>query len=411
MNGRRSISAALVLLGGLIAGASGPARAQTPFALTNVGQKVDTEDARMAGRGGWGMTVADSTNPGFKNTAGLSEIRQVAISLVGTGVEGTADDGVNSRTQTRVSAPDFRMALPVLKGRLAFTAGFSMDRSFRYETVREYTTYVRGDTLSGVERFLRKGTLYQVPVGVAWKVIPSFSLGADLRLVRGTLNESLYEAFVAPVASTGAPFYGTVLRVQNDEFEGTAFNFSALYRYGDHFRLGASWTPAYDVDADRELSLSGLTARYTETWSMTMPDEYLVGGQARLHGRWFAGADYQLQKFSEFEGPAGWLAAGMEDETTISVGIERRMDYIRRGGLANWPIRMGYSQRQWAYRVGGNPITEDTFSVGTGFPFRGQLGVLDLALSYSMIGEQAENGLEDSVWKMTVSVSGLERWW
>ena len=75
------------------------------------------------------------------------------------------------------------------------------------------------------------------------------------------------------------------------------------------------------------------------------------------------------------------------------------------------PIRVGFSTRQWAYRVGGNAIEENTVSVGTGFPFRRKLGVLDLALSYSKVGDLEKNGLEDSVWRMTVSVAGLEKWW
>ncbi|PIV80481.1 hypothetical protein COW53_09420, partial [bacterium CG17_big_fil_post_rev_8_21_14_2_50_64_8] len=43
------------------------AEAQTPLALTNIGQRLENEDARMTGRGGWGMAVDDSTHPGFQN--------------------------------------------------------------------------------------------------------------------------------------------------------------------------------------------------------------------------------------------------------------------------------------------------------------------------------------------------------
>ena len=133
--------------------------------------------------------------------------------------------------------------------------------------------------------------------------------------------------------------------------------------------------------------------------------------EANLLGRWWLGGDYQIQTFGEFEGPQEWLGEGMEDETTISVGVEKRIAYQRHGGLDNWPLRMGFRTRQWAYQVGGNPVRENTYSIGTGFPFRGKLGVLDLALSYSTIGDLEENGLEDSIWKMSLSVTGLENWW
>ena len=52
-----------------------------------------------------------------------------------------------------------------------------------------------------------------------------------------------------------------------------------------------------------------------------------------------------------------------------------------------------------------------TFSAGTGFPFGQKMGSLDLGVSYSMIGSLADNGLESRIWRLTVSVTGLERWW
>ena len=388
-----------------------PASAQTPFALSNLGQKVDTEDARMVGRGGWGMAVTDSTNPGYKNVAGLSSVRHVIVSLVGTGQGVDSEDAAGgTRALNRVTAPAFRVAVPVIKGRLGVTAGFSINRSFRYDAMTDYTDYVRGDTLSGVHEFIRQGTLFDVPLGVGWEALPGLSLGATLSLVRGSLSESLYEIYTAPATSSG-PFYKTVLQVQRDHFEGLAPNLSVLWTPVDRVKLGASWTPAYDIDVERTLTISGLTARSESDWTMTMPDEYIVGGQANVLGRWWLGADYQMQKFTEFEGPAEWRADGMEDESTFSVGVERSIGYERRAGLRNWPVRLGFSTRQWAYRVGGSAVTENTYSVGTGFPFRGRLGVLDVALSYSTIGDLADNGLEDSVWRMTLSVNGLERWW
>ena len=96
-----------------------------------------------------------------------------------------------------------------------------------------------------------------------------------------------------------------------------------------------------------------------------MPEEYLVGAQARVTDRWLIGADYQLQAFSEFVGPQEWLDEGMEDEYTLSFGLEKRVAYERRGGLKNWPIRLGFSTRQWAYQVGGSPVTENTYSFRT----------------------------------------------
>ncbi len=403
----------LVLIGLVLTGilAATGATAQTPFALSNLGQKIETGDARMAGRGGWGMAVRDSVNPGFKNLAGLSAIRQVAVSLSGYGVGTDSEDAAGTRSVTRVMAPDFRLAAPVMKGQLAVTAGFRMDRSFRYDTSHVLTSYVRGDTLRGFEEFHRRGTIFSVPLGVAWEALPGLSLGASVNLVRGSVSESLYEIFLSPATSTGSPFYQPVQQIQKDTFEGTSSTWSALYRWSDRVSVGVSYTPAYDIDADRLRTINGLTARWTQPWKMRMPDEIQTGLQARVIGRWWVGADYSVQAFSEFEGPQKWLDEGMEDETRLSLGVERMLGHQRRGGSSNWPVRFGFAQHRWAYRVGGEPIDESIWSAGTGFPFSGRLGVLDLALSYSKVGDLEKNGLEDSVWKMAVTVTGLERWW
>ena len=67
--------------------------------------------------------------------------------------------------------------------------------------------------------------------------------------------------------------------------------------------------------------------------------------------------------------------------------------------------------RTWAYKVGGAPVDETTFSAGTGFPFHGDLGQLDVALSYSMVGDLEDNGMQSRIVRLTISVTGLERWW
>ena len=101
----------------------------------------------------------------------------------------------------------------------------------------------------------------------------------------------------------------------------------------------------------------------------------------------------------------------MEDEYSLSVGLERKPGRKRRGGLSNLPVRLGASLKRWAYRVGGEPIDERTISLGTGFPFRHNLGSLDVALSYGIIGDLEKNGMETETWRLTISVTGLERWW
>ncbi|PJA73489.1 hypothetical protein CO151_13315 [bacterium CG_4_9_14_3_um_filter_65_15] len=386
------------------------AEAQTPLALTNIGQRLENEDARMTGRGGWGMAVDDSTHPGFQNLASLYSVRKVALSFSAYGEQATSEDAHGTRTTSRVFTPDFRVALPVFKGRLAVTAGFVADRSSQYDTSVDSTWNVWSDTISGKVQFLRDGSVFRVPLGVAFSPRDGISLAAALNLQNGTLRESLYNLLQDPSSMTGVPFYQTNLLVQEDTYSGTSATFSALLKPTHMVRFGLSYTPAYDLDVDRKMEMGGVAQRATTSFRYSLPAEYRTGLSFALPGRWRLGADYQYRDFRDFTGEDSWAEA-MEAEHTLSFGVERVRAHARHGGWNNLPVRFGFRARTWAYQVGGSPVEERTFSAGTGFPFRGDLGQLDMALSYSLVGNLDDNGMESRILRLTLSVTGLERWW
>ena len=86
--------------------------------------------------------------------------------------------------------------------------------------------------------------------------------------------------------------------------------------------------------------------------------------------------------------------------------------------MRNLPFRIGVLWHQWGYPVGDinvpgavKPVEEYRVSVGTGFMFRNGMGSMDISLGYGLVGSVEENGNEDEVWRLGLSISGLERWW
>ncbi len=156
--------------------------------------------------------------------------------------------------------------------------------------------------------------------------------------------------------------------------------------------------------------MGGVGATAKSVYQMTMPAEYRGGFETRLSNRWRFGGDAQYQDFKKFSGNEEWEQS-MVSEYTVGVGFERLRAQARHGGLGNLPLRFGVQYRQWGYWVGENPVEEKTLSIGTGFPFNKDLGQLDVAFSYSKVGELAKNGLESDVFRFTLSMTGLERWW
>ena len=408
--------------------AAGAARAQTPFALRSVGQRLADGDARMHGRGGWGLAVADSSHPGFKNPASTAWVRKIALSVTGYGENATHDSPGASRRTDRAFVPDIRVALPVRKGQLALTTGFALENSTAWSTKVDSTWSVWDDprwqewgsvldtVLTGNEQFERQGSTFRVPLGLAWRALPQVAAAFTVNFERGSLREQLGEYYLTPTNTSGVPDYRSVVAVSSDEFTGTSTTLAALLTPLPDVRLGLTWTAPHDLDARRKTEVSGVATRTRGSFTLSRPAEFAAGLTAPLGGRWEFGGDLRRQDWSKFSGPADWLAepdwqSQLTDELLVGFGVERRAARVRRGGLDNAPVRVGATWHRWPYRVGGHDVIERALSVGTGFPLHGDNGYLDVAMTYGMVGDQTDNGLESRYLRLSVSVTGLEGWW
>jgi len=394
--------AGLALVLAVVLGAGGVS-AQTPMAGRNIGQRILPDDARMIGRGGWGMAVVDTTHPGFKNLASLAHVRHVVLKYTGYGEVADAKSPQGTRKTSGTYSPGIQFALPVIKDRLAVTAGFSMNGSTRWDSNVD-STWTVSDTVAGGIALTREGTRFKVPLGLAWRVVGGLALAGAVNLESGSSLENYNTGFADPVG------FDPNLKETKDLYQGTSYTLGMLWQLTPRLGLGASWTPAYDLGVDRTIKAEGVTARYKESWDMRLPSEYQAGFQLRFTNRWQLGADVQYMPFTELRGNDAW-AAEAEDEYTIGFGLEHLRAKKRHGGKNNLPLRLGANYHVWAYRIGGEPVAEYTFSIGTGFGFSRDLGQLDLSLSYGMIGDQEKNGVRSDVYRLGVSITGLEAWW
>jgi hypothetical protein len=391
----------LLVLTLLVAAAT--ASAQTPFAMQGLGQNVRTGTARDTGRGGWGMADADTLVPGTLNPAALADLRFAGLVFSGYG-ELTASEGRGQeRSTSRTYLPNVRVAAPLRAGRLALHAGFDVRRSLQWDSRTERDFQHAGREVVGWRDYDREGTLFAMPVGLSWRASESLALGVTANLVRGSIDEVVTEVLGDSLGS-----FATNTREQSDELTGHNLMLSLLWRPWSRLQLGASYTTAYDLEFAREVSLGGVGARFGEELTASMPAEYRVGLQYDLGAAWRFGADGQLARYSELTGRPQWDPY-LRDEWTVAAGFERLLQRDARGRGFRPPLRFGFQWRHWAHAVGGPPVHERVISVGTGFPFRDRLGMIDLSLSYAWIGDEQDNGYASQSWRLGVSITGLER--
>lgn len=380
-----------------------PAAAQTPFASLGLGQNVEMNSARDVGRGGWGMADSDSLAPGTMNQAALADLQFTGLFFAGYG-ERTSSYGADSQRRTyRTVLPNVRLAVPLSRGRLSLHAGFLIKRSMEWTSRSEIERDHFGETVRGIERYQRTGTLYHVPLGLAWRPLGGLALGASYNVVRGSIDDQITQLFTDPLDN----YYLPNTREQSDQLSGGCVTGSVLFDALRVLQLGASVTTSYDLEMDREISLAGVAERTGEPLMGSMPAEYRAGVMVRLPNHWRFGADGQLARFSEFTGRPDWEPI-LHDEWTLSAGLERTWVRTQFGRSYDMPIRLGFQWRQWAHTVGGSPVDERTISAGTGFPFRNRLGMIDVSLSYSWLGDTARNGYRSETWRLGLSITGLE---
>lgn len=407
---RAAMAPAVLLAAAALLGAVPAARAQTPFALTNIGADVRVSDARVAGRGGWGVAESDSLLPSFHNPAGLAGLRRTAVVVSGYGesVESESDDA--SRRNNRVFTPSLRVAMPAASGRIVIHAGLTAQRATQYETAQPTTWTVGDAVLGGTDYFRREGTQFTVPLGVALRLTPTLSVAGGLDLAFGVVRDRSALFFEDPVRSDGTPYYALSSEVVEDEISGASTTWSMQWRPTSRFGMGFQWTTAHDWDITRTRELGGVKGSRVSESVWHLPARWQAGADLRLDSRWRMGFEYEAQSFSEFSGRADWEAA-VTDAWRVSAGLDRSRADERRGGLGNLPLRLGYSLSRWPYTVEGAEILDHRVSVGTGVPFRGAGGHLDMALSYGWTGSREDHGVEDRYWRFTVSLAGLEKWW
>jgi len=184
---------ALVICGGLWVGS---AHAQSPMAGRNIGQRISPDDARMTGRGGWGMAIADTTHPGFKNTASLSYLRHVVLKYSGYGELADSETVNGTRRTSGVYSPGLQVAVPVIKSRVGLTFGFSMVGSTRWRSAQVDTSFeMDGSQIDGAVGVSREGTRFNVPLGLAWRVVGGLSISGGINLESGSIREEVVEEF------------------------------------------------------------------------------------------------------------------------------------------------------------------------------------------------------------------------
>jgi len=254
-----------LLTGFIVTAVTTPVLAQTPFSLLNLGANVASYDARMEGRGGWGLAETDTLVPGFKNLAGLAEVDNVVLLLNGyferRRIETVTTEAAGSRKTARVLTPNARVAFP-LKGKYAtLSAGFLSRRATEYTSVKPNSWLLGDVVVIGEEQFERRGTQFEIPLAFSLRLLRGLSIAASLNLISGNIRQTVTDIFLQPTDINGRPLYRPVESINRYEFSGVSGSSYVLFSPFRWLHLGGVYTPSHHVTVEQTQFMDGVASQ------------------------------------------------------------------------------------------------------------------------------------------------------
>ena len=370
---------------------------ESVFGLQFLGTSDETGDARARGLGVLGVALDDTMTALASNPAGLGGLRYMTFSFAAVAGWRDASTATASTQQEFARFPQLRAALPLF-GKVVLATGYASLRNFRGDFALPPRSI---DGLEYVQSFEREGSLYTIPVALAATLGSRVRVGASVDFLLGTIDEQWITrgGALIPIASG-----------RTDEFHGTSTNFGVVVLPWPWLRVAGSWAPEFSADRERRMTIQdgsqGSTADpfRVETTKTTVqfPQVVRAGATVVLRRKLLLAGDALWREWPAYEGSL-YEAQGVGDEVRIGAGLE-----YKRGLWST--VRAGVSRWTWGAEVGGNPVRETAVHFGLGVPLAPGKGGVHLAVEHAWVGSLAENGHEERVWRVVVSVSGQETW-
>lgn len=249
-----------------------------------------------------------------------------------------------------------------------------------------------------------KGGLNRIYWGNAFQIIPNLSVGANLNLMFGTIEDA--QTFV----SDGNLGNFSVESV--NYLKGTSYDLGLQYRVPLGHRdlvLGLTYAAPVNLASEKSSQLFALqdTLEQVRVWdeAFRIPQKLGAGLSLEASKTLTLAADATYQPWSE-----GWLNEGLQlrDSRALSFGIEFIPDYDKYLGYHQQTLlRAGFKLQDAYLEVDDQQVKEWQMSVGLALPFNRFRNHLSLNYAYTHRGTP---GLLETRHQISLNVSLRDVW-
>jgi hypothetical protein len=266
------------------------------------------------------------------------------------------------------------------------------------------------------------GGLNKAYFGSGFSPVKNLYLGVNMAYLFGNIVKE--RALTFP---DSANYINTMVR-STARLSKVNFDFGLIYRKdlkeGRFFQVGLTYNPKQSVDGSSQKIAYSYVWDYTKDLEVVndtvsyssgnkgiviLPSAYGAGLMIGNSNRWFATADVNWQKWSEFR----YLDnnPGLRDNLRVSLGGQFRPAAVDMGKYYNRiNYRAGFRFEQSYLEISQTRINDYGISLGVGLPMKKSRSTLNIAVELGQQGTTANNLIKENYMRLTIGTSLQERW-
>lgn len=266
------------------------------------------------------------------------------------------------------------------------------------------------------------GGLNKAYFGSGFSPVKNLSIGINMAYLFGNIVKE--RALTFPDSTN----YFSTMERSTARLTKVNFDFGLMYRIdmkeGRFLQFGLTYNPKQSVDGTSEKIAYSYKWDYTNNLEkvrdtvsiesgtnglVTLPTTYGGGFMIGSSNRWFATADINWQKWSEFR----YLGnnPGMKDNLRISLGGQFRPSTVDMGKYyERINYRAGFRFEQSYLEIKQTRINDIGISFGVGLPMKKSRSTLNIAVELGQQGTTANELIKETYVKFTVGTALQERW-
>ncbi len=371
----------------------------TILSSRGVGYPFSFPHSRSLGMGGVSIAVQDDHSISRINPANMSGISSTSLSIQYFYELNKYKDRHDAAISEYGNFDGFTFILPFGSG-LSISGGLlpltriDYHLSFNNNLNDElYTKSIQGE--GGLNAFL---------VSVIWRIHSHLSFGCTGKYLFGKIDEDWQ------IEYNGSAFSSThdILSTKN---WGYGFTVGVNYSPFSVIKLGAIYSPGIALNNRTEIS-HFLRAKYkTINGSIDYPQSWGLGSVLYIWKNSMLGIDYERWNWSKLSINKQEIQ-NLRDTFRFALGFE--FPYNTDPLNSYWSriaFRLGLSyQPYFVLDLEGNTISEHMITIGFGLPFIMNDSQMDIALGYGRRGSLSVNGLQENLFRLSISLSGGEKW-